>query len=298
MPPGLRQHNGIDLLVGHIRRGTTNGYTLTDIGGGFFEPVLKVFYTNTIGVSIRSFVTADLHFVPSGSFANDLMFANNPGRIDIIDIDPSTGFPVLETDPNSIPPNKLRPVIIPFASGFDGSWGLEFDPITNDLFVSIFEFHLDPTIELDPTGKIIQISGFHTTVSIDIKPRHCPNRFNSRSRGRLRVAILGTEYFNVRDIDEGTIKLHGVAPFKPSKAKFKDVTAPKTPVLEDCDCRALDPDTYEDMVLKFDRQKIIETLDLENLQDGEAVPLTLTGNLLDGTRIEGVDCVLIKDKGK
>jgi hypothetical protein len=250
--------------------------------------VLKEFYTNTIGVSIRSSLTADLHFVPSGSFANDLMFVNNFGRIDIIDIDPSTGFPVLETDPNSIPPNKLRPVIIPFASGFPpGPWGLEFDPITNDLFVSIFEFTSDPV----PTGKIIQISGFHTTVSIDIKPESCPNPLNVKSKGKLPVAILGTETFEVTMINLDTIRLNGVEPIK---TRFEDVAQPSA--LEPCDCEDYGLDYYEDVVLTFDRQDIIATL--EDVQDGQEVPLTLTGNLLDGTRIEGIDCVLIKDKGK
>ncbi len=298
VPSGLP--NAGDLLVGNSSRGEMNLHSLKDNGDGTFEPEFQEPYTNTIGVSVKSFVTGDLHFIPSGSFANDLMFANhigttfNDGTIDIIYIDPSTGFPVLETDPNSVPPNKLRPVIIPFASGFGraGPWGLEFDPITNDLFVS--------TWEGNTPNKIIQISGFPappepSTISIDIKPRHCPNKLKiNKKKGKknLKVAILGTVDFDVRTIDVDTVRLNGVKPFKPSKAKFKDVTAPSA--LEPCDCEKLPKDTYEDLVLKFNKRKIIKTLG--DVQDGESVPLTLTGNLLDSTLIEGVDCVLIKIK--
>jgi hypothetical protein len=286
MPSGLSALNGIDLLVGDWFNGVTNSYSLTDNGDGTFTPVFiegKSPYSNTVGVS---FTTGDQHFVPSGDFANDLMFTNWSGSdalggtIGIIDIDPDTGFPVTGAD------------IIPFASGFGfGPWGLEFDPITNDLFVSNWDG--------EPSNGIIQISGFPAPVpepiTIDIKPRHCPNRFSMRSNGKLRVAILGTEYFDVRGIDVDSIRVNNlVAPFKPSEAKFKDVTCPSALKLPDCE--VLGPDTYEDLVLEFNIQEIAASLG--DVKDGDLVQLTLTGILLDGTLIKGVDCVLIVDNFK
>ena len=291
MPSELSALNGIDLLIGDWLNGVTNSYSLTDNGDGTFTPVFiegKSLYSNTEGVS---FTTGDQHFVPSGDFANDLMFTNWSGSdalggtIGIIDIDPDTGFPVTGAD------------IISFASGFGlGPWGLEFDPLTNDLFVSNWDG--------EPSNGITQISGFPApvpepikSINIDIKPRHCPNRFNMRSNGKLRVAILGTEYFDVRGIDVDSVRVNNlVAPFKPSEAKFKDVTCPSALKLPDCE--VLDPDTYEDLVLKFNIQDIIATLGI--VQDGDIIELTLTGNLLEdagGTAIEGKDCVLIEDKG-
>ena len=125
-------------------------------------------------------------------------------------------------------------------------------------------------------------------VDIDIKPQSCPNPLNIKSKGVLPVAILGTVDFNVSSIDITTLKLNGETPVKNS---IEDVTAPSE--LEPCGCEELDPDSFEDLVLKFDKQAIIETLG-EGVQNGDEIELTLTGDLLDGTAIVGIDCVVIK----
>lgn len=132
-------------------------------------------------------------------------------------------------------------------------------------------------------------------VSVDIKPGSCPNPLNVKSKGNLPVAILGTLDFDVRAIDVTSITLNGVAPVR---SGYEDVTAPAFKT-EDCDCEELAPDSYEDLELKFDTQEIVDSMG--DVDDGEEVTLTLTGKLLEsagGTGIEGVDCVLIKDKGK
>jgi hypothetical protein len=48
---------------------------------------------------------------------------------------------------------------------------------------------------------------FAIMVGADIKPGSCPNPLNLASRGVLPVAILGTEDFNVNDIDPTSIRL-------------------------------------------------------------------------------------------
>ncbi len=141
-------------------------------------------------------------------------------------------------------------------------------------------------------------------IAVDIKPKHCPNKLKIKNdddsssddgssggkKGNLKVAILGTQEFDVTTIDIATVSINGVAPVK---SKIKDVTAPSA--LEPCDCEKLPKDTYEDLELKFNRQDIIASLG--TVQDGDEIELTLTGNLLDGTAIEGIDCVLVEDKG-
>jgi hypothetical protein len=63
-----------------------------------------------------------------------------------------------------------------------------------------------------------------TSVALDIKPTSCPNPLNPKSQGVLPVAILGTEYFDVSDIDVSTILLEAVFP---RRARIEDVaTAP------------------------------------------------------------------------
>ncbi len=129
-------------------------------------------------------------------------------------------------------------------------------------------------------------------VSFDIKPQSCPNPVNVKSKGVLPVAILGSDVLDVEDIDYNSILLEGVAPLRSS---YEDVASP---VIEDteCACTTDGADGYMDLTLKFKTQEIIAALG--EVVDGELWMLHLTGNLIDGTPIEGTDCIVIKNKGK
>ncbi|MCH7914280.1 MAG: DUF1735 domain-containing protein [Deltaproteobacteria bacterium] len=132
--------NAGDMLLGDWDTGEINIHSLTDNGDGFFTPGPKVFYSNSeLGA------TGDLQFIPTGTFANDLMFTNfSNGTVSIIDIDPITGLPV---------GGGSTPSITLFASGLgSGPWGLDFDPITGNLFIANFGGN--------PPNGIVQISGF------------------------------------------------------------------------------------------------------------------------------------------
>ena len=139
-------------------------------------------------------------------------------------------------------------------------------------------------------------------VYVDIKPGSCPNPLNKKSKGVLPVAVLGTEDFNVTNIDPETIQLNrscagceGVAPIRWS---YEDVATPFTGEL--CDCHDLDGDGILDLTLKFSTQDLVEKLNLCPL-DGQTIPLTITGNLKEengGTPIEGEDCIWVLKPGK
>ena len=45
------------------------------------------------------------------------------------------------------------------------------------------------------------VYGDAINANVDIKPKFCPNPFNIASNGFLTVAILGTEDFDVYEID-------------------------------------------------------------------------------------------------
>ena len=123
-------------------------------------------------------------------------------------------------------------------------------------------------------------------VMIDIKPKSCPNPLNIKSKGKLSVAILGTPDFDVTKIDIDTLRLNGVV--SPIRSKFKNVAAPPN----DCDCLTTSADSIVDLSLKFKTQEIVATLG--SVSKGLEVPLTITGELIDGTEFEGNDCVVIK----
>jgi hypothetical protein len=128
---------------------------------------------------------------------------------------------------------------------------------------------------------------------IDIKPQSCPNPVNIKSKGVLTVAVLGSEEFDVTHIDPASIRLEGAAPIRHN---VEDVSTPVLNPQADCDCTTEGEDGYADLILKFDTREIVGALG--EVTDGEVLELTLTGELTDGTQIEGKDCIRVIKKGK
>ncbi|MEW5796694.1 MAG: FG-GAP-like repeat-containing protein [Candidatus Zixiibacteriota bacterium] len=156
------------------------------------------------------------------------------------------------------------------------------------------------------------------TVALDIKPGSCPNPLNvtdspvavdasddkfgfnsggdgatAATRSVLPVAILGAADFDVTTIDHTTVRLAGVTP---TRGAFADVASPADRSWDECECTTSGADGYVDLTLKFDKATIVAALG--PVEDGIIIPLALTGNLLDGTPIEGYDCVVIVGAGR
>ncbi len=125
-------------------------------------------------------------------------------------------------------------------------------------------------------------------INLDIQPQTCPNVLNTKSRGVLPVAILGSADFDVNEIDVSSLVLGGVSPLRSS---IRDVSTPFAAPCALCVCTPAGGDGLDDLTLKFNRQDIVAALGL--IIDGQQIALTLTGNLLDGTPIQGQDCVMI-----
>jgi hypothetical protein len=136
----------------------------------------------------------------------------------------------------------------------------------------------------------------HKTVSVDVKPGSCPSPINSKSKGVIPIAILGTEDFDVTTIDPATIKLsrEGVTDdASPIRWSYDDVATPFAGDL--CDCNELGGDGNMDLMLHFDVPALITQLKLGDLIGG-TIPLKVTGKLKtenDETPFEGQDCVKI-----
>jgi hypothetical protein len=135
---------------------------------------------------------------------------------------------------------------------------------------------------------------------VDIKPTSCPNPLNVKDKGVLPVAILGTEGFDVGQIDPATVELEGVAPLR---WEWEDVATPFEPFVgkEDCfaDCNEEGPDGHMDLTLKFKAQEVVAALG--EVEDGDCLVLHLPGNLTEehgGGAFVGEDVVWIKAKGK
>ena len=132
-------------------------------------------------------------------------------------------------------------------------------------------------------------------VSLDIKPGSCPNRLNAKYRpeggparqgGVVPAAILGTADLDVTQIDVSSLSLAGVAPVRHA---YEDVASPANG--GKCDCVMTGADGHVDLTLKFDHDALVAAI--AAVSSRQTVPLTISGQLLDGTAITGVDCVVI-----
>ncbi len=151
--------------------------------------------------------------------------------------------------------------------------------------------------------------GTVTCAGIDVKPGSCPNPFNvngsPNSRGKLPVALTGTDTFDVNLIDISTLRLFRtghdgqVAPLEGPPGPHTVIADVATPFEgDDCTCHELTGDGLLDLSMKFPRQEIISALGLGDLPHGSFVPLALRGNLIGGAAFTTpVDCILIVPLG-
>ncbi len=131
-------------------------------------------------------------------------------------------------------------------------------------------------------------------VAVDIDPADCPNRLDVNSTNRwfrVRVAILGTDTFDVNNIDLNSVLLEGISPLR---TYFRDVSTPfSNGGADPClNCSEEGPDGKSDLLLKFSKNEVIAFLGEVN--NGDCVEMTLTGQLVDGTPISGSDHILVK----
>ena len=137
-------------------------------------------------------------------------------------------------------------------------------------------------------GVMVDCASFGRPVYLDILPNDCPNQLtaNVRSNGRLPMAIAGTDYFDVADINLDTVTING--DIFPVKASIGSVISPLTGDL--CDCQVAGDDGVDDLMLHFKRRQVVSGLGLDQQID-EIVPITVEGLLNDGTPFSATDCV-------
>jgi hypothetical protein len=122
-------------------------------------------------------------------------------------------------------------------------------------------------VETDEDGNTL--FDMCTVVDIDIRPENDKNKINLKSKGKVKVAILSSEFFDPSDIDECTVEIGGVEAWK---TKFKDKNG----------------DGVDDLVAWFK----IGDLVCAGVLDECTESLTLNAFLNDGTTcIEGEDVV-------
>ncbi|MCH7719540.1 MAG: hypothetical protein IH988_00935 [Planctomycetes bacterium] len=143
-------------------------------------------------------------------------------------------------------------------------------------------------------------------VDLDIKPGSCPNSFNRNSHGVLPVALVGTDTFDVAQVDISSIQLSrtdgvggGVTPHEGPPGPhsvFADVATPFEGK-EPCDCHELEGDGILDLSMKFITDDMVEALQLDDLPAGDLIQLVVNGTLLDGTPFSASDCIRLVPPG-
>jgi sugar lactone lactonase YvrE len=175
--------------------------------------------------------------------------------------------------------------------------GVDFDPaegFDGDMFVIGRSSFGEPDLlwRVSPDGTATEFATLSGLAPRGLTFGPDGAMYVGESKGVLPVAILGTEDFDVNDIDIASIRLEGVAPIRSS---YEDVAAP-LPEANDCNCTTDGPDGFLDLTLKFKTQEIVEALG--DVNDGDVLSLTFTGSLSDETPIEGEDCVSIVGRFK
>jgi fibro-slime domain-containing protein len=166
----------------------------------------------------------------------------------------------------------------------------DFDLFFAERHTSQSNFRIETTIALAPVGP-----------TLDIKPGSCPNPFNTKlyawSResnpnkgGVLPVAIMGSDAFDVSEIDISTILLEGVAPLTQGGGPIiGDVGARFERPKDECDCTEDGPDGSDDLSMKFRAQEIAAAIGPGVHKEDRM--LTLTFQTFDGTQYEIQDCI-------
>lgn len=191
-------------------------------------------------------------------------------------------------------------------------YDLAIDPVGEKLYWSgldaIYRISLDGSdlekiADGPPQSKGIALDLRQThEAHLDIKPGSCPNVVNPTSRGVVSMALIGSDSFDIHEIDIDSIRLtrsdglgNPITPhFRRSRimASIEDVTTPLES--EDCSCHQAEGDGVDDLVLKFSTIEMNDVFNLEEFSQGAEISLTLSGNLLDGTAFTTTDCIMIR----
>jgi hypothetical protein len=107
-------------------------------------------------------------------------------------------------------------------------------------------------------------------VEIDLKPRSDPNCVNPDEPGVVAVITLGDADLDVRDIVVTMLRFGG---------------APQALGCDLGDQKGMLADGFEDLTCHFERQEVTTW----PAPDSDCGDVVLTGELLDGTLIQGVD---------
>ena len=261
-------------------------------------------FTPTQTIDLSGYTTDKIHIIESAGYADNVPDGVMVGHINVyytdgssVTMDQVVGVNIAEWayDRLDLQPYLQHSKILLAYSWWvtqdsgDGYWGHRFYALidTEEKPLNYLELVLDPMSytnqqyhgysQADWFGSAITALTLEVLesreVDIDIKPGSFPNSINlgSNGNGVIPVAILGSEAFNVHDIDPATIELEG------SSVRLKGKNQ-KAGSISD-----VNSDGYDDLAVHIEDFYVITG----------ATEATLTAALWDGTSITGTDSINI-----
>jgi hypothetical protein len=219
--------------------------------------------------------------------ATNLGSANNSIEIDLMLDHFIDGF-IVQADDNDAYRIEYLDTMNSWISAWEipvvGGFGMQTRPNTADnaeVFALPTPIQTDrlrfTAVSGDGFYGVSEIQAFGVAVAlVDIKPGSFPNSVNLKSKGVLPVAILGTDEFDVTEVAFDTLMFgdpNGGIAVSPLRSALEDVSG----------------DGIWDLSLKFSTAELVAN-DALGLDTTEGL---LTGALLDGTLIEGMDSIQI-----
>jgi hypothetical protein len=147
-------------------------------------------------------------------------------------------------------------------------------PVVGNNTIEIVVQDADGTLPVTLSLTVIRTAAATTFVNIDIKPGSDPNCFNINGNGVIPVAILGSNTFDVLDIDTSSLKFAGL------DVRIRGKERPM------CHGEDFDVDGFLDLVCQFED-------DPNTWAPDSTADATVQGLPLDGSEFEGTDSICV-----
>ncbi len=135
--------------------------------------------------------------------------------------------------------------------------------------------------------------------NLELDPKVCENLLDPTERsGLFRANLLSRKFFNVMNVDPMSVRLFRldqptkrVRPFMPRRSPIGDFI--KAAAFQFKTCSPSGQDKQLDISFRFVKSKVIDTLELEALADGETVTIVLAGRTKDGVAFWAGDMLTV-----
>jgi hypothetical protein len=262
--PGVSIGDGFSVLVSF----DSDASLVRAQTGGRFDPGTRYEYdASAVSLLVSLGSLPDQLITPFGDGTDLLWLRDNSGDRSCCEFDEVDGLTFALLDINSVGASIIfRGSILDLFNG--GGLPTDPDPRLLDLEIAAFQMTFDDGFAIGRVDAFLPLP-----VTIDIKPGSDPNCFNVNGHGVIPVAVLGSDTFDVTNIDQGSLLFGGL------EVRIRGKKGPL------CNIDYSNGDAYLDLVCHFEDDASNWSAGSENA--------TLSGTLFDGSEFEGTDSICV-----